>query len=153
MRSLASFTLLVFVSLTGEASLAFEPDTVVARATAAASIEVVPRAAILEPMAVLQFHVTEVDRPAEASIPFVAGARAHSESEVVVLIEPVSLAPGVTLSIVGGNDLVPGIVSADLPTPAARWVGSGLRTGRLQFQLRATPGTYVVPIRLRVNVL
>jgi hypothetical protein len=48
---------------------------------------------------------------------------------------------------------MPGRVDAGASTPAARWLGGGVHAGRLRFELRAAPGTYVVPIQLRVSVL
>jgi hypothetical protein len=53
----------------------------------------------------------------------------------------------------GTDNAMPGRVDAGASTPAARWLGGGVHAGRLRFELRAAPGTYVVPIQLRVSVL
>jgi hypothetical protein len=47
-----------------------------------------------------------------------------------------------------GSGTLAGPVAARGMTTAGRWIGSGLRTGRLIFQLRASAaGTYAVPLR------
>jgi hypothetical protein len=102
----------------------------------------------------LQFDVTNANAPATASVDFVAAARTHADSPVVLSVESVPTAAGphaldATLSFTGeGNGTAAGVVSPDMPTIAAQWVGSGLRRGRLVFALRASgAGTYTVPLR------
>jgi hypothetical protein len=58
------------------------------------------------------------------------------------------------IALEGGADgAVAGDVDPAAPTLAARWIGSGRRTGRLVFSLRAaSPGTYAIPVKLSVSV-
>jgi hypothetical protein len=102
----------------------------------------------------LQFDVVSADAPASASVDFVAAARTHAGGPVVLSIEPVRPmrsegAASSSLSFNGdGAGTQSGALSADTPTVAGQWIGSGVRRGRLVFALRAaTLGTHVVPIR------
>jgi hypothetical protein len=54
-----------------------------------------------------------------------------------------------SLSFQGSGDgTLAGPLSPDTQAVAGRWLGSGLRTGRFVFSLRAAaPGSYTVPIR------
>jgi hypothetical protein len=91
--------LLVLVSSPGGASSAFEEvDARLATATTSASADMAPRASILQPTYVLQFQVSDDDRPAEASISFVAGARVRSDRNVTVLVDAAPLPPDVILT-------------------------------------------------------
>lgn len=105
----------------------------------------------------LQFEVMNANAPATASVDFVAAARTHAGSPVVLSVESVPTAGpralDATLSFTGeGNGTAAGVVSPDVPTIAGAWVGSGLHRGRLVFALRASgAGTYNVPLRFVVT--
>ena len=102
----------------------------------------------------LRFDVISADAPATASIDFVAAARTHAGGPVVLSIEPVRPADSddaaSSLSVNGdGASTMSTAISADEPTVAGQWIGSGVRRGRLVFALRtAMLGNHVIPIRL-----
>ncbi len=101
----------------------------------------------------LEFNVASADAPATASIDFLAAARTHAGGPVVLSIEPVhqpsSEAAVSSLTFSGdGVGTRSGSVTADAPTVAGHWIGSGLRRGRLVFALRSpAPGNHLVAIR------
>jgi hypothetical protein len=100
---------------------------------------------------ILQFAVSDPDEPAVAVIEFSAGARTQTGADVLLTVErlaSVDCPEGTPVTFVGdGPGTDPGTLGAGLPTVAARWTGSGLRSGRLTFVLRAPPGTYTIPVR------
>jgi hypothetical protein len=86
--------------------------------------------------------------PVDASIDFEAGARTRSAGHVLLVFVADVAAPDGTLTLVGGSDgTIPGPITDGSPAVVARWVGSGLRAGRMVFQLQAAPGRYEIPIR------
>ena len=105
----------------------------------------------------LHFNVVNPAEGASASVDFSAAARTHAGADVVLSIEvPHGIADeaGVggdqrDLSFVGhGEGTYGGAMRAAAPSVAARWVGSGRRTGRLVFTLRArAAGAYRLPVR------
>jgi len=105
---------------------------------------------------ILRFDVAEADGAATTTVDFSAAARTTSGAEVVLAIEPlrtiggpggpVDVEPPVTFSGEGEGTLAGSIVS-DAITPAARWSGSGLRSGRILFTLRGAPGIYTLAVR------
>jgi len=97
----------------------------------------------------LHFDVVSADAPATAAVDFVAAARTNAGGPVVLSIERVPQADAAALSFDGaGAGTRSGTMSADGPTVAGQWIGSGVRRGRLVFALRSTtPGNHVVPIR------
>jgi hypothetical protein len=106
---------------------------------------------------VLQFAVAEPGQVAQAVVEFSAGARTGTGSEVVLSVDASRTIDGpggaadvdTALSFTGeGAGTLGGDVSTRSPTVAGRWSGSGLRSGRLVFSLRAgAAGTYVLPVR------
>ena len=100
---------------------------------------------------ILQFAVTDPEEPAIAVIEFSAGARTQAGAEVLLTVErlPSMDCPEGTLVMFAGEGrgTTAGTLDAVGPTMIARWTGSGLRTGRLTFVLRAAPGSYTVPVR------
>ena len=109
----------------------------------------------------LQFVLTEANQPAVATIDFVAGARTHAGAEVVLTVEGVRSLEGpggaadvdaaITFAAEGEGTLA-GAMSSHAPAVAGRWTGSGRRTGRLSFSLRAgAPGTYTMPVRFTLS--
>jgi hypothetical protein len=99
---------------------------------------------------ILQFSVSHSDEPAVAIIEFSAGARTQTGADVLLTVErlPAMDCPDGTVTFAGeGLGTSAGILDTVAPTIAARWTGSGRRTGRLTFVLRAAPGSYTVPVR------
>jgi hypothetical protein len=92
-------------------------------------------------------------------IEFRAAARTASDGEVLMTVEPLapiaSLAGGAgdtatTIAFEGSGDgAQSGALSDAHPETVARWVGSGLRTGRLTFTLRGpvSPHGATLPLR------
>lgn len=110
-----------------------------------------PRASVQVSNQVLQFDVIDASLPVDASIEFEAGARTGSAGHVLLVFDADLAVPGGTLAIAGGSDgTVPGLVTRS-PTVVARWVGSGLRAGRIVFRLQAAPGRYEIPLRFRLE--
>jgi hypothetical protein len=104
----------------------------------------------------LRFDVAAPDQAARAAVDFSAGARTHSGSEVMLSVEPARALQGPggdadvdsSVSFVGEGDGTLGSTGLAGPTVAGRWAGSGLRTGRLLFSLRAAAsGSYTLPLR------
>ena len=104
----------------------------------------------------LQF---EVDGSGQglATVDFSAGARTRTGGDVVLTVEPLRALEGpggaadvetsVTFSGTGAGTLT-GTLQAAGASIAGRWNGSGMRTGRLTFALRAAAvGSYTVPVR------
>jgi hypothetical protein len=105
----------------------------------------------------LHFDVSDPDRAALAVIDFSAAARTRQAGEVVLTVEGIGSLDGpggaadveTSLTFSGeGAGVVPGDLHGTAPSVAGRWIGSGLRTGRLTFALRASAaGTYSLPVR------
>jgi len=103
---------------------------------------------------------TDDDEPLTAgAIEFRAAARTSSDGEVMLTVEPLapiaSLAGGAgdsstTIAFMGdGEGAQSGSLSDAHPETAARWVGSGVRTGRLTFTVRGpvSPLGGTLPLR------
>jgi hypothetical protein len=105
----------------------------------------------------LQFEVTSAGQPATMSVDFAAGARTRSGAEVILSVERLRAIEGPggaadvesTVRFAGeGDGTLAGDLSAAGPSLAGRWLGSGMRTGRIVFSLRvAASGSYVLPVR------
>ncbi len=103
---------------------------------------------------VLRFHVTDEAIAAEAVVEFAAGARTSKEGEVVLVVRTPAEMSGLSLTVSGGTtDAVSGTVAHADGTVIARWVGGGSKNGHLQFQLRAAPGIYAIPVTFQLNAL
>jgi hypothetical protein len=106
---------------------------------------------------VLRFDVVDPAQPATAEVEFDAGARTLAGSDVVLSVEPERAIDGpggaadveTTLSFQGsGEGVLAGVLDTRVPAIAGRWMGSGRRSGRLVFSLRAAaPGAYTIPVR------
>lgn len=101
----------------------------------------------------LEFAVAEDADTATASVDFSAAARTHAGADVVLSVEVLPTAPtaddGSGFSVAGVGD---GVLGGDLrpgtPFVAARWNGSGRRSGSFVFRMRAAmAGNYTVPVR------
>ena len=105
----------------------------------------------------LQFTVSSPDSTAYATVDFSAAARTRAGGEVVLTVETVKGLEGpggaadvdVALTFSGaGEGVASGVLARHTPNVAGRWLGSGLRTGRLTFALRsAVTGAYALPVR------
>lgn len=105
----------------------------------------------------LRFDVVNPSESATASIDFTAAARSVAGMDVVLSIEPLGAfgargeldEAASTLTFVGeGEGTRGGTLVGGTSSVAARWTGSGHRTGRLVFALRThARGSYTVPLR------
>jgi hypothetical protein len=123
-------------------------------ATVAVSATFNSRTSLKVSSQVLQFDVTDPESPATAAIDFSAGARTRQGGEVVLAVEPVHGIHGpadvdAAITFAGeGAGTLSGTLQTASTTVAGRWTGSGLRTGRLVFALRAdASGSYTLPVR------
>jgi hypothetical protein len=105
----------------------------------------------------LQFEISTPDQQAVAVVDFSAGARTHSGAVVMLTVEPLRAitGPGGASDVetaltfgAQGDGLLSEVLQPSTPIVAGRWNGSGLRTGRVMFKLRASAtGHYTVPVR------
>ena len=154
MRSRRVSLLVCFLVLTAAGVAAAED---VARATVAINAQVAARTSLRVSSDVLRFDVAGPGATATAVIEFSAGTRTASDENVVLTVEPLRAIAGpggaadveTTLSVNGdGEGLLPAVVSSTGGTVVGRWQGSGRRTGRLLFALRAdASGSYSMPVR------
>ena len=116
-----------------------------------------PRTALSVSTRTLHFVVTDGLTPATASVEFSAAARTSADGTVALMVDAADTAglpSGVSLEIVFGQDgVAPGALSSQQPVAAGRWTGSGVRNGRITFQLRAQPGSYDIPVALSLQLL
>ena len=144
---------LVFFWLLAAPTAAAASDSATSSITITAVFE--SRTSLKVSSQLLQFDVANPDQPAMASVDFSAGARTRSGGDVVLTVEPLRGIEGpggaadvetsVTFSGAGAGMLTGTLQGASV---AGRWNGSGLRTGRLTFAVRAAAaGTYTVPVR------
>ena len=134
---------------------AFAED--VARANVQVNVQVAARTSLKVSSELLQFDVTTPGAPATAAIDFSAGARTAAGSDIVLSVEPLHGIDGpggaadveTAITVAGhGEGLLSGHLHPVKSTVVGRWNGSGLRTGRLVFTLRAhAPGNYAMPVR------
>jgi hypothetical protein len=126
-------------------------------ATVAVSATFGSRTSLKVSSQVLQFDVRDPAAPATAAIDFSAGARTRQGGEVVLTVETVHAIQGpggaagveTSVSFAGeGTGTLSGALTSASASVAGRWAGSGLRTGRLVFNLRAgASGSYTLPVR------
>jgi hypothetical protein len=157
LRNLASLAIVLTSSLPLGASGQAFAQQVTQSVTATATFG--PRTSLQVSSQVLQFHITDASIPVEVSVDFAAGARTRIGGDVRLVVDvtdPVEVRPGTTgqaLTIVGGTaGTIAGTLAQDAPVVAARWLGSGLRTGRVTFRLHAAPGRYDIPVRFVVTL-
>ena len=128
-----------------------------ATATLGVSVLVASRTSLRVSTPILRFDVTAQGEPAIAIVDVVASSRTREGGEVVLSIDPMGVGRSTsdgdgdrdTLTFVGeGAGLSAGSLSVHSPAVAARWIGSGTRSGRVSFALRARrAGTYTIPVR------
>jgi hypothetical protein len=113
-----------------------------------------PRTSLQVSSQVLRFEVTDASIPAEATVEYAAGARTRNDGEVMLVVRIPLEMSGMTLTVSGGTTAaVSRVVTRGESTVVARWVGGGRKTGHLQFQLRAAPGVYAIPVSFELNAL
>ena len=106
---------------------------------------------------VLQFDVADATQSGVVTVVFAAAARTRAGGEVVLTVEPLrgleedggAADENTSITFSGsGNGTLGGMLRRVGAVVAGRWNGSGLRTGRLTFTLRApVSGGYSVPVR------
>ena len=151
---------LPYLAIVALAVLALQPAAAVAGDSASASVVVTAhfssRTSLKVSTQLLRFDVARPDQAAIAAVDFSAAARTPLDAEVVLSVAPLcgvegpdgAAAVDTSLTFAGeGDGTLGGNVSTAVPVVAGRWVGSGVRNGRLVFSLRAAPGTYTVPVR------
>jgi hypothetical protein len=107
----------------------------------------------------LRFEVTGAG-VTTTSLEFWAAARTRSGGEVVLTVQPVGPvqrpdgAPADPLSVACDQDGERGTLSDDGPQTIGRWVGGGLRQGRVVCTLRGAThqGSYTVPVKFMLSV-
>jgi hypothetical protein len=153
MRAFAS-ALLATAAVTAAPSAGALSDS--ATATLRMSIDVRSRTSLHVSTQVLQFHVTGPGVPATAVIDFSASSRTREGGEVLLAMDvmrgtPADMhGPGDLLTFRGhGEGLTAGALNGPGTAIVGRWMGSGRRSGRVSFALRARrAGTYTLPVRL-----
>jgi hypothetical protein len=128
-------------------------DSTSASASVVVSAEFATRTSLKVSSQVLQFSVPTGGEAARVDVDFSAAARTRSGGEVILLVEPFgpiedgSEGVGEVTFAGEGQGASRGTLAVATATPVARWIGSGLRTGRLTFTLRAAAGLHTVPVR------
>jgi hypothetical protein len=105
----------------------------------------------------LHFEIGDPNDDAVAVVEFTAAARTREGGEVVLTVEPMRSVEGpggagdleTTIAFDGdGEGTTTGVLRPTSVSVAGRWIGSGVRRGRLRFSLRApVGGTYTMPVR------
>jgi hypothetical protein len=155
MRSLPIFGVVVAASVLAAASSVSAAET--ATASAVVSAQFSSRTSLKVSTDLLHFEVAEPGQTATATVDFAAGARTQAGAEVLLSIEQLHAVQGpggasdlessVSFAGEGAGTLAGALVAAG-PAVAGRWIGSGLRQGRLVFALRAgASGNYMLPVR------
>lgn len=125
--------------------------------TVAASAQFNTRTSLIVSTDTLRFDVPTAGTPAVIDVDFVAAARTRADGEVVLTVEPLRTIEGpggaadieASVAFAGeGAGTLAGLIAPSSAAAAGRWTGSGRRTGRLRFSLRAgAPGAYTLPVR------
>ena len=155
MRRLLGLLAMAVLSL-GSAALFAAADTATHTVTAVA--QVAGRSSLVVSNQVLRFSVQRPAEPAVATVDFVAAVRTQAGAEVVMTVEAdtaqVRLTADTRLTFSDDSDAtVNGALTMLDPAVAARWIGSGRRTGRIAFALHgAATGTYTIPVRFVLSV-
>lgn len=145
--------LLTLAVVLGLAAPSAAADSASASATVVVNAQFSTRTSLKVSSQMLQFAVGAGDPAPSVAVDFSAAARTHAGGEVMLLIEPLGGiddgAEGIAaMTFAGeGQGTGRGALAVGGLTPVARWTGSGLRTGRLTFTLRAAAGRYTVPVR------
>jgi hypothetical protein len=146
--------LLIFAAVLGVAApSSAAADSTTASASVRVNAEFSTRTSLKVSSQVLQFAVPAGGETARVDVDFSAGARTRAGGEVLLLVESLGAiddglegATEVTVAA-QGQAACGGRLAVNVATPVARWIGSGLRTGRVTFTMRAVAGLYTVPVR------
>jgi hypothetical protein len=144
---------LTLVVVLGLAAPAIAADSTSASASVVVNANFSTRTSLKVSSQMLQFSVPSGDETARVEVDFTAAARTRAGGEVILLVESFGplddgSAGSADVTFTGeGPGTGRGAIAVDSATPVARWIGSGLRTGRLTFTLRAVAGRYTVPVR------
>ena len=151
-RPLLLFTIVAFAAVAPASAV--DTDT----ATVTVTVQIANRTSLHVSGELLQFDVADPDQSATAAVEFSAAARTAVGNDVVLTVEPLAALDGpggaadveATVAFSGdGAGTLTGTLSPASPSIAGRWHGSGVRTGRLLFALRASAsGTYTLPVRV-----
>ena len=155
MRSILIFAGVVAANVLAAASTVSAAET--ATASAVVSAQFSSRTSLKVSTDLLRFEVAGPGQPATAAVDFAAGARTQAGAEVLLSIEQLHAVEGpggasdlessVSFAGEGAGTLAGALIAAG-PAVAGRWIGSGLRQGRLVFALRAgASGNYMLPVR------
>jgi hypothetical protein len=144
---------LTFTVVLGLAAPSIAADSASSSASVVVNANFSTRTSLKVSSQMLQFAVPSGDETAGVEVDFTAAARTRAGGEVILLVE--SLGPiddgsegSADVTFTGeGQGTNRGSLVVDGATPVARWIGSGLRTGRLTFTLRAVAGRYTLPVR------
>jgi hypothetical protein len=144
---------LTFTVVLGLAAPSIAADSASSSASVVVNANFSTRTSLKVSSQMLQFAVPSGDETARVEVDFTAAARTRAGGEVILLVE--SLGPiddgsegSADVTFTGeGQGTNRGSLVVDGATPVARWIGSGLRTGRLTFTLRAVAGRYTLPVR------
>lgn len=143
---MALITATVLWTSAGPSRLSAASDTVTKTIDARATVS--SRTSFKVSSDVLNFNLQDVERPAVATVDFVAGIRTHAGAEAVLTVEAVGVIGGAVTFSGDGTGTAHGTMVASRPIVAGRWVGSGRHTGRIVFELRApVAGRYTLPVR------
>ena len=152
MRSpaMALVTALVLWMSAGPSRLSATPDTVTKTVDVQATVS--SRTSLRVSSDFLEFNLPDVQRPAVATVDFVAGIRTHAGAEVMLTVEALDVMDAVMDAVVtfsgDSEGTTQGTLVATRPIVAGRWVGSGRHSGRHVFELRApVAGRYTLPLR------
>jgi hypothetical protein len=153
MRNLCAFVTVLMMTIAAVPAAAADSAT----SNVTVHVSVSSRTSLHVSSDLLHFAIDRDRGTATTSVDFVAGARLPSGSDLVLSVEPVSAIDGpggaadaeTEISIDGEGDAIAGGTLATVgPTIAARWHGSGRRTGHLVFTLHASAaGDYELPVR------
>ena len=145
--SRAAAVVFAVVILTGAPSAGQQ----VATQSVSATVSFAPRTALTVSTRTLHFVVTDALTPATASVEFSAAARTLADGSVALMADAAGMRR--TAFRCFARDCFrtgrhrPRSLSSQQPVVAGRWTGSGVRSGRITFQLRAQPGSYDIPLR------
>ena len=132
------------------------------QAAITASARVEPRTALTTSTPVLTFRVVAADEDAVAELDFGAAVRTAADRTVLLTMDSLDVTQdgqgpaafdGSLSFHRDGDGSSEGTIDPIHSTTVAEWTGGGLRSGRIAFRLRgASPGVYVLPVRLSLTV-
>jgi hypothetical protein len=142
---------LALAAVVGLAAPSLAADSTSASATVVVNANFSTRTSLKVSSQVLQFAVPSGDETSRVEVDFIAAARTRAGGEVILMVEsfgPLDDGSATEVRFAGqGQGASGGTLAVNAATPVARWIGSGLRTGRVTFTVRAVAGTYTVPVR------